>query len=242
MQNVLFSTIRQRRQQLQQASFIKFLANETADPEARLSYVPHMLFFIMGFKDMLQCLKREGAIDPIQQDVNEHCDEDNGHWKWFLADLKAIRLKDNFYDQDKTKLFSELYSDENYVIRDMVYDAMHYCKLANTSANRMIILEVIEAIFSVFVENMNVLVFQLGKYDEYKFFGRVHHEAESGHSNGSWLDGGKKEIHVEAGMSEGEKELALTIINGLFDGFEAMANRWNVQQKQYLRKNAPVLL
>ncbi len=240
MQNILFSTIRRRRWELETAPFIKFLANEQADPEARLSYVPHMLFFIMGFKDMLHCLRREGATDPIQQDVNEHCDEDNGHWKWFLADLKAIRLKDNFYDQDKTKLFSTLYSDDNYVIRDMVYDAMHYCKMAGTPANRMIILEVIEAIFSVFVENMNVLVFQLGKYEEYKFFGRVHHEAESGHSNGSWLDGGKKEIHVEAGMTEGEKELALVTINGLFNAFEAMAARWHEQQKQYLRKNARV--
>ncbi len=241
MQNILFSTIRQRRQELEKAPFIKFLADKTADPEARLSYVPHMLYFIMGFKDMLYCLRREGSPDPVQQDVNEHCDEDNGHWKWFLADLKAIRLKDNFYDQDKTRLFSELYSDENYVIRDMVYEAMHYCKMANTPAIRMIILEVIEAIFSVFVESMNVLVFQMGKYEEYKFFGRVHHEAESGHSNGSWLDGGKKEVHVEADMAEEEKELALIIINGLFDGFAAMATRWHIQQKQYLRKNARVL-
>jgi len=98
----------------------------------------------------------------------------------------------------------------------------------------MVILEVIEAVFSVYVENMTVLVNQLGKYEDWKFFGRVHYDAENGHSNGSWLDGGKKAIKVEAHMSAPDKELALTIIHRMYDRFEAMFAYWHKRQVHYL--------
>jgi hypothetical protein len=231
----LFHTIRERRANLEESSFIQFLSDTTSDPQARLAYVPDMLFFIMGFKDILHGLKIENTTDELQLEVNEHCDEDNGHWKWFLRDLEVIQVSNNYLSQPNFKLFSELWSDENYVIRDMVYETIHYSKMVNSAAHRMVILEVIEAVFSVFVENMTVLVNQLGKYEEWKFFGRVHYDAENGHSNGSWLDGKKNSIKAEEGMPTAEKRLTILTINGMFDKFEEMFERWYEKQQLALQ-------
>jgi hypothetical protein len=230
----LFYSIQSRRSHLEKSDFIQFLSDKATDPNARLAYVPDMLFFIMGFKDILHELQVEPTTDSIQAEVNEHCREDNGHWKWFLRDLDVIQVQNNYLRQPNFKLFSELWSDGNYAIRDMIYQTQHYAKMAPTSAHKMIILEVIEAVFSVFVEHMTVLVNQLGKYEEWKFFGRVHYEAENGHANGSWLDGQKKEIKVEARMSAADKQLALSIIKGMFDKFEAMFAGWHAKQRQHL--------
>jgi hypothetical protein len=232
--NEVFQAVRNRRAQLQKTDFIQLLADTKSDPQARLAYVPDMLFFIMGFKDILHGLKVENSLDPIQLEVNEHCDEDNGHWKWFLKDLEVIEVKNSYLKKSNYKLFSELWSDESFVIRDLVYETIHFSKMAPTSAHRMVILEVIEAVFSVYVENMTVLVNQLGKYEDWKFFGRVHYDAENGHSNGSWLDGGKKAIKVEAHMSATDKELALTMIHRMYDRFEAMFAYWHKRQVHYL--------
>ncbi|MBC7921537.1 MAG: hypothetical protein H7Z75_10680 [Ferruginibacter sp.] len=230
----LFHTVRERRAKLEKTAFIQLLSDTSADVGARLAYVPDMLFFIMGFKDILHGLQQEDTTDEMQQHVNEHCKEDNGHWKWFLRDLDVIQVRNNYLRQPNFKLFSELWSDENYPIRDVVYQTIHYSKLAPTSAHRMVILEVIEAVFSVYVEHMTVLVNQLDKYEEWTFFGRVHYDAESGHSNGSWLDGGKQAIEAEAHMNPAEKQLALSIIDGMFDKFEAMFEQWYRKQEQHL--------
>ena len=239
--NELYQAVRSRRTELEKNDFIQLLADQKSDPQARLTYVPDMLFFIMGFKDILQSLKVEDSNDPIQLEVNEHCDEDNGHWKWFLNDLDEIEVENNYLRKSNFRMFSELWSDDSYVIRDMVYETLHFSKMAPTSAHRMIILEVIEAVFSVYVENMTVLVNQLGKYEDWKFFGRVHYDAESGHSNGSWLDGGKKAIKVEAHMSAEDKPLALYIIHCMFDRFESMFVNWHKRQLQYMNVGEALL-
>lgn len=242
MEQSLFNAIRDRRKKVQNSTFIKFVANTKIDTTARLSYVPHMLFFIMGFKDMLQELNHPDSTDEIQLHVNEHCVEDNGHWKWFLRDLEHLHLKENFYLKSSNNLCAEMWSDENMPIRRMVYKAMQYCYTCETPAQRMVIQEVIEAIFSVYVESMNILVNQMGRYEDLLFFGRVHHEAESSHSNGNWLDGGKNKIEVEEGMAFIEKEMAIAMVHGLFDAWDGMAQRWHSQQIAYLHKYAKLNL
>lgn len=231
----LFETIRDRRAAITQTEFIQFLSDKSADTEARIAYVPDMLFFIMGFKDILHGLKVEDTTDELQLEVNEHCDEDNGHWKWFLYDIDRIKLRNNYLEQSNYRMFSELWSDENFIIRDMVYQTIHYGKATDSPAIKMIILEVIEAVFSVFVESMLVLVHQLGKWEDYKFFGRIHYEAENGHASGSWLDGGKTELKSEKHLSPAEKQYAHAVVNGMFGKFEEMFARWYEKQQQYLQ-------
>lgn len=240
-QSILYTTIAQRRSALYDSAFINFVADTSKDTSARISYVPHMLFFIMGFKDMLQELQQQKADDHIQQHVNEHCQEDNGHWKWFLQDIKNMDMPGNFFRNSPSHVCLLVWADEHMPIRRMVYKAMSYCYQCQTPAQRMIILEVIEAIFSVFVENMNILIKQMDKYETYLFFGRVHHEAEGGHSNGSWLDGGKKEIEVERAMSQEEKTGALSMIHGLFDCWEEMASHYHFIQQSALKTPASKL-
>ncbi|MEL6538818.1 MAG: hypothetical protein AAFQ98_25605 [Bacteroidota bacterium] len=203
---------------------------------ARLSSIPHMTFFIMGFKDILYDLQREEDQDPVQQMVNEHCQEDNGHWQWFLNDLDRLQIPGNFLEQDNWQIFAELWSDRNWAIRETVYDAIHLGRMAYTPQLRLLMLEVIEAIFSVYAESIRVLVEQMGMWETYEFFGKVHYDAENDHTSGSWLEDGKTELEAAHGMTASELELAGEIIDRMFQNFSNMFDRWYETQVGYLER------
>lgn len=231
---MLFNKVSTKRAKLWDHGFAQCMRNTDLQAEARLSPVPHMTFFIMGFKDILFDLQQEGTTDPIQLAVNEHCQEDNGHWKWFLNDLERIKTPGNYLDKGNWMVFAEMWSDENWYIRDTVYQTIHLGRKANTPHLRLLMLEVIEAVFSVYAESINVVVKQMGNWENYEFFGRVHYEAENDHSCGSWLDGGKDHLESEEGMTPEERQMAIEIIDGLFMSFEKMFDRWNIIQQEAL--------
>jgi len=232
---MLFEKISDKRETLWNHAFAQTMRNTELPFDARLSPIPHMTFFIMGFKDILYDLQRSGTVDHMQEHVNEHCQEDNGHWKWFLNDLERIKTSERFMSQGNWQLFAEMWSDENWPIRETVYEAVHLGRLASTSRLRMLMLEVIEAIFSVYAESINVVVKQMGMWETFEFFGKVHYEAENDHSSGSWLDGGKRSLECgEAKMDAEERELGVQIIERLFGSFTTMFERWYGVQKAAL--------
>ncbi|MEL6538538.1 MAG: hypothetical protein AAFQ98_24160 [Bacteroidota bacterium] len=232
---MLFEKISDKRETLWNHDFAQTMRDTEMPAEARLSPIPHMAFFIMGFKDILFDLQRPDTNDHMQEHVNEHCEEDNGHWKWFLNDLERIKTSDSFLNQGNWQLFAELWSDENWPIRETVYEAIHMGRLANTSRLRMLMLEVIEAIFSVYAESINVVVKQMGMWETFEFFGKVHYDAENDHSAGSWLDGGKSGLEAgEDKMGAQEVELGAQIVDRIFASFTKMFDRWHVIQKAAL--------
>ncbi|HAA22105.1 MAG TPA: hypothetical protein DCR93_15525 [Cytophagales bacterium] len=232
----LFEKVKQKRVQLWDHDFAKMMRDTDMPTEARLSCIPHMTFFIMGFKDILFDLQRTPNGDSIQRMVNEHCEEDNGHWQWFLNDLERLQIHGNFLDQGNWQIFAELWSDTNWPIRETVYDAIHLGRLAYTSRLRLLMLEVIEAIFSVYAESIRVLVDQLGWWEKLEFFGRVHYEAENDHSSGSWLDGAKNGLESSPGMKPAELDLAREIVDRMFHNFTLMFDRWHETQNLYMER------
>ena len=233
---MLFEKVDQNRRALWEHPFAVTMRNTNLPAEARISPVPQMTFFIMGFKDILFDLQREGEIDSVQKAVNEHCQEDNGHWKWFLNDLERIQVPGNFLDDSKWNIFAELWSDNSWPIRNTVYEAIHLGRKASTSRLRLLMLEVIEAIFSVYAESINVLVKQQGKWETYEFFGKVHYDAENDHSCGSWLDGGKTTLESEEGMTEEEIAFGQELIEGMFGCFHKMFHKWHETQQYHLQR------
>lgn len=53
-----------------------YLADRRVAPHQRLSFVPAMMFFTMGFKDILAALRDPADASPLQASVHRHCDED----------------------------------------------------------------------------------------------------------------------------------------------------------------------
>jgi hypothetical protein len=57
----------------------------------RLAYAPYLAHFVMTFSDLYRFVfTEEPAADDLQKLVNAHAGEDEGHWKWFLADLAKL--------------------------------------------------------------------------------------------------------------------------------------------------------
>lgn len=228
----LFEKVNLQRQRLWDHPFAKTMRDNDLPALARLSPIPHMTYFIMGFKDILFDLQDLQSEDPIQKAVNEHCQEDNGHWKWFLNDLERLNLPENFLKGKTWDLIATMWSDDHWPTRNTVYNAIHLGRQARSSRLRFIMLEVIEAIFSVYAESINVLVKQMDMWETFEFFGRVHYEAENDHSSGSWLDGRKTKLESVEGMTNDEKKFAEIIIQEMFNDFTSMFSQWYKVQER----------
>ena len=79
-----------RKTRLSQSALCAYMADPRVDRYQRLSFIPAMMFFTMGFKDILAALRDPADTSPLQQSVHQHCDEDAFHWKWYLDDLATI--------------------------------------------------------------------------------------------------------------------------------------------------------
>jgi len=237
----LFQTICERKAELRKSPFLSFLADENNSLESRASFIPHMVFFSMGFKDLLQFVYDENSDDPVQQDVNVHVGEDNTHWVWYLRDLEELDLPNNFMinPKDNYERFAEIYNDNTFAIRDVVYQAMYYAKLIEFSPRlKMALMEVFESTFAAFIESFVHVVHELDKFDTLHYFGKGHLAAEAEHAAGNWIDGAKESLPFEDEMNEQERYLGYTLINGMYDKFEAMFETWNNIQKEVQAKEA----
>ncbi|MGH2708106.1 MAG: hypothetical protein ACRDJK_07400, partial [Actinomycetota bacterium] len=89
MRDVL-ERIKQRRKMLGDRPLFKFLSDESIEPHVRLSFTPAMLYYLMGFKDVLATLAVNEPQTKYDRQINAYCVEDAEHWRWFLSDLEKL--------------------------------------------------------------------------------------------------------------------------------------------------------
>ncbi len=71
--------------------FFEFLRCESIAPRDRLAFFPAMAPFILAFSDLNRfVLRDEASRDPYQQLVNDHTEENDHHWPWYLEDLGKL--------------------------------------------------------------------------------------------------------------------------------------------------------
>ncbi|MDF2186793.1 hypothetical protein [Paraflavitalea sp. CAU 1676] len=222
----VIQTLDQRKQQLRQCALLKMIGNQSLAPESRLSFTPAMLFFVMGFKDILHIMKDEKSTDPMQLSVNVHCDEDSYHWQWYLKDLERISQGQKFLSQKGTDMFSQVWSDDEFGARQVVYDTIHLARTFSLPFYKLIIIESLEATFECFNEPVFELVHTLGRQDELEYFGVLHAHAEADHAMEKTDAAQESEAYNKHEPSKHETENAVFIINKIFDLFEQTFERW----------------
>lgn len=86
MQRIL-EQIEKHRAELPNQPLFRFLSDEAIDGATRLSFTPSMLYYLMGFKDVLRLLERPESNQKLHRYINAYCGEDADHWRWYLTDL-----------------------------------------------------------------------------------------------------------------------------------------------------------
>ncbi len=116
----IIKKIDMRKSALEHSRFIEWLEREDVPCDEKLSFAPAMAFFIMGFRDILFSLKRSNPNTWVEKMVNQHCDEDVDHWRWYAQDLERLGFDHTAWGEDLSVLFSRLWSDETCESRNLV--------------------------------------------------------------------------------------------------------------------------
>ncbi|HYG39987.1 MAG TPA: hypothetical protein VD908_15275 [Cytophagales bacterium] len=228
----LMQLIKERKHKLESSKLSLSMKDGNLPVQERLSFIPSMLFFVMGFKDVLETLEVKDTTDPIQKKVNTHCLEDEGHWRWYLHDLKELEFNSSYLNNTKYKIFELLWHDDHKAAREMIYQTIHYSKLsAGIPGAKLVIIEVLEAAFAAFLSNMHKLVKEAGLFDTLEYFGKRHQDQEDNHSIGSWLDEEQHKNSLEKDIPAEHIPFTQQVINNLFDHFDAMFDCWYAMQK-----------
>lgn len=187
----------------------------------QLSFVPRMLFFVMGFKDLMQIVRYQQPTNDLEKSVNTHSDEDSNHWQWYLKDLTFI--SGWFKNENSSNLISDVWSDDTLEVRKTIYLFSRHIQNMQDPVARMLMIEVLEITFDKFKEAIHPVLKDSDLYHQMDYFGQKHQETEENHSTGISED----EISdLIAQLPATLKEEMIPIVNELFDQMYQMAKNW----------------
>ncbi len=197
----------------------RYLRNESIDPVERLSFVPCIAPFVMTFSDLYRLLTVAPGGDRYQQLVNAHLAEEDGHWKWFLSDLRNL-------DLDPTMRFTDalrfLWSDETVRGRMLVYEM---CLLAagRDSLSKLVLVHSIEATGQAGLAAAATVGREAAKRLGRKlvYFGRHHLETEQHHT---LEDDSIRRSLEEVVLDSARRDEMRQIVDGVFTHFAAFVD------------------
>ncbi len=211
---------------LSESEFLKWLADSSISPSHRLSFTPSMLFFIMGFKDLLESIHIKNPQTPLENIISTHCEEDLHHWKWYIEDLKTLGYGN--IGNDLMDFSSDLWGKERKAARNLIYKAFNYHFQKPSIICDLVLIEVLEATFGVFVESMKKCVEDYNAYDKLLYFGKTHHDAEESHGNGNWVEGESLDDTIlSLKLSSHEEQYSVNMVEELFELFEETFKMWH---------------
>jgi len=189
--------------------------------EDKMKFIPRMLFFVLGFKDLMEMVRYEAPGNELEKGVNTHSDEDNYHWKWYLNDLEMI--DSTFNEQKVSDLSKMVWSDDSYEVRQTIYLFSRHIQNFNNPVARMLMIEVLELTFDKFKEALHPVLKGNGLFDKLHYFGKTHEESEEGHSTGISDD---EIMELVEQLPEEHKKDMIIIVNQLFEQMYRMASNW----------------
>lgn len=241
----LLELIEKRSEQLYQNPLCKWIFGEETrnlSSEELLAFAPSMLYFIMGFKDILENLEYANPKDKYELMVNQHCQEDKDHWRWYLEDLKTLGFREDSWGPDLASKVENLWSDKQRPTRELVYLCIYLVKKFRSAKASLVIIECLEATFGVFMTSLQKKFWNSPIYSRLQFFGQAHHQRESDHSMGHWIEDDSEanqhsKLHWDdlKFSSEDQAEL-LVAIQLIFDQFELVFESWFASRTVFLPK------
>ena len=228
--NTIFALIENHKQRLANHSFCQRLRNHRSSDKSIFFFVPHMSFFVLGFRDLLEYLRVPFPGNSAEFMLNEHCTEDSDHWLWFLQDLETLQLNAQAWGGENISNKLELiWSPQNAAVRRQVYDIIVMISNCKNAQEKLVIIECLEAAFAAFIENLNVLTKRLGVYQKLVYFGEQHYNKESEHAMGSWLNTGEtKKTKTKSQQAEEliRSSVMVQMVEDIFNGFDSMFSCW----------------
>ncbi len=157
------------------------LADPAVPVAAKLTVVPTMAFWVLGFGDAMALLRRTSGSGPLDLLVDQHAKEDAEHWRWFVADLESL-AGEGIGGHSLSEALLSQWGQTTAPVRECAWKVHHLLRLHQEALPRLIMLEACEHGFEAFMDSMRPVVQGAGYYDKLRFFGAIHDEAEAGHT------------------------------------------------------------
>lgn len=178
----IFEHIARRGTEYARQPIFVYLRDREIDCRKRLEFVPWLAHFVMTFADLYQlfAVADPAPDDRFQQLVNAHLEEEDNHWKWFLADLEAMDLNPALSYTDSLRL---VWGAETKRTRALAYQV---CRSSSglSSLEKLVLFHAIEATGRVALEALAPvgaeLETQLGR--RLVYFGQRHLDTERQHT------------------------------------------------------------
>ncbi|MCK9931991.1 hypothetical protein MXD62_33470 [Frankia sp. Mgl5] len=178
----ILDQIEKHREELSDQPLFKFLSDETVDGATRLSFTPSMLYYLMGFKDVLHLLERPDSDEKLHRYINAYCGEDADHWRWYLTDLDKLGYQLTTWGADLPSFAVDVWSESTQANRGTIFRLVEYAQKIDSPLAALSLISVFEATGVVFIGHTRKAAIALGMDDELQYFGREHYEEEFGHS------------------------------------------------------------
>lgn len=231
-------------ERLHKNSLCQWILGEEAKylpPEEVLSFAPAMLFFILGFRDILQTLEFPDPRHEYEFMVNRHCLEDKDHWRWYLADLETLGFTEQNWGAHFAAQVETVWSDQNRPTRDLVYICIQLIRRFRSAKASLVIIECLEATFGVFMTTLRRRFWNSPAYSKLQFFGQIHQDQEMNHGLGHWIESDQpvdesdhKNILKQLKFSSEEEAELSVAIQLIFEQFETVFESWLAARDQFV--------
>jgi hypothetical protein len=205
------------------------LSDEDVDGHDRLSWAPAMLYYLMGFKDVLGALARTRPESDLDRKINAYCIEDAEHWRWYLEDLEKLGFSIESWGADVPALCNEVWSEALKPNRATIFSLIHYARLATDPLLALTLIQIFEATGVVFIGHTRKAAIAAGMDDTLKYFGRVHYEEEFSHTVQS-------QDLEDYSLSAESMRTAEAAVRELFVLFDEMFSAWHAHRGRYPTK------
>ncbi len=178
----IFEHIARRSAEYARHPMFEYLRDRRIDSAKRLEFVPWLAHFVMTFADLYQLFTVNDPApgDRFQQLVNAHLEEEDNHWKWFLADLEAMGLNPTLSFTDALRL---IWGAETSKTRALAYQV---CRLSSglSSLEKLVLFHAIEATGRVALEALAPVGAELEAKSGRRlvYFGQRHLDTERQHT------------------------------------------------------------
>lgn len=216
----IFEHIARRATEYARHPMFEYLRDGRIECRERLEFVPWLAHFVMTFADLYQLFTVETPApgDRFQELVNAHLEEEDNHWKWFLADLEALGMSPTLRFTDALRL---LWGAETSKTRALAYQV---CRLSSglSSLEKLVLFHAIEATGRVALEALAPVgaKFEAESGKRLVYFGQRHLDTERHHtveqeSTHQYLES----VDVDAAQAE----RLIAIVDEIFEHFGAFA-------------------
>jgi hypothetical protein len=222
----ILGTIEGRKEELTSNRLFGWLSDERISGAERLAFAPAMLYFLMGFKDVLSNLARPDPKTDLDRMVNAYCTEDALNWQWYLDDLERLGFTITSWGKDIPALCKEIWSASTAANRDTIFALIHYSRMSDDPLLALTLVQILEATGELFLINTRKAGKAANMDDRLLYLGRVHYETELGHS--------VQPLDLQSfKMSEATFVLADKAVPELFGLFDRMMDCWYEHRDRY---------